>query len=237
MSSRGASAPPLLEASVGSARVFCSGRVHGNVGDHVGDDPQVVAHNRAELAARIAAATAGWVWLRQVHGNAVHIAAGPGPNPAPEADAAVTAERGLALAIVTADCAPLVIANDEAIGVVHAGHRGLAAGVIEAAIGSVRKLGSGEVRAFLGPCIRPARYEFGAADLAPFVAQFGPEVAGRTDAGGPALDIPAAIRIVLAREGVTSFADCEICTAESPAYFSYRRSVDSGRQVTIAVLP
>ncbi|MDQ1386376.1 MAG: purine-nucleoside/S-methyl-5-thioadenosine phosphorylase / adenosine deaminase [Actinomycetota bacterium] len=237
----GLSAPPFVEARVGPARVWCSGWAHGNVGDHVGDDPVAVARNRAALGASTSGAdTRGWVWLRQVHGNEVYVADGaptPSGEPGPMADAVVTAARGLTLAIVTADCAPLVIACDDAVGVVHAGHRGLANGVIEAAVAQLRDIGTGDVRAFLGPCIRAPRYEFGADALADLVAQFGTIVEGRTRAGRPALDIAAAIGVVLERVGVVPFADCGICTADDGAYFSYRRDGETGRQATIAALP
>ena len=242
MSAGGPPAPPLPETQVGPARVWCSGRAHGNVGDHVGDDPVVVARNRAELRARTAGSgSTGLVWVRQVHGRAVHLAtsAEPAANgaPAPIADAIVTATRGVSLAIVTADCAPLVVACDDAVGVVHAGHPGLANGVIEAAVARLREIGRGEVRAFLGPCIRAPRYEFGVDALAQFVAQFGSVAEGRTREGRPALDIPAAIGVVLDRIGVVEFADCGICTADDDGYFSYRRDGRTGRQATIAVLP
>lgn len=237
MSRRAGAAPDALAVEVGPARAWCTGRAQGNVGDHVGDDPVLVARNRAALSTITGLEAAGFVWVRQVHGVAVHVATRPSGADPPIADAIVTAEHGLALAIVTADCAPLVIANDDAVGVVHAGHRGLAAGVIEASIAAVRDIGSGSVRAFLGPCIRADHYEFGAADLEPLVAQFGAGVEGRTRAGRPALDIPAAIRVVLQRAGVTEFADSGLCTAESDVYFSYRRDGETGRQATIAVLP
>jgi YfiH family protein len=243
VSSRARAAPPLLVARVGPAQVWCTSRAHGNVGDHVGDDPVIVARNRATLAKRIPAGPQQWVWLRQVHGAAVHIATGSGAEPGtgldveppPVADAVVTAARGVALAVVTADCAPLVVACDDAVGVVHAGYRGLAAGVIEAAITRLREIGTGDVRAFLGPCIRAPRYEFGADDLAPFVAQFGSVVEDRTRDGRTALDIPAAIQVVLERSGVVAFDDCGVCTADSDGYFSYRGGADTGRQATVVV--
>jgi polyphenol oxidase len=198
----------ILTRAVGPATVRCSGRAQGNVGDHVGDDPHAVAQHRAGIAASAGLPVpTDWVWLRQVHGAAVHEAGGPTPpEEPPVADAAVTAIRGLPLAIVTADCAPVVLANDDAIGVVHAGHRGLLAGVIEAAVTRVRGLGEGEVHAFLGPCIRPLRYEFGARDLEVLASRLGDEVKGRTRDGRPALDIPAAVRIALCRAGVTQTA-------------------------------
>jgi len=93
------------------------------------------------------------------------------------------------------------------------------------------------VHAYLGPCIRPNRYEFGDADLARLVARLGPEVAGRTAGGRPALDIPAAVRAALRNAGVDAFADGGVCTASSAAHFSYRRDGVTGRQATIVVLP
>ncbi len=239
MSPRARAAPALLAVRVGPARAWCTGRAHGNVADHVGDAPANVARNRTAVAVRTGSAEPrGWVWPRQVHGAGVFVATeNRDPAPVPVADAAVTAVRGLALAVVTADCAPLVVACDDAVGVVHAGYRGLAAGVVEAAIAHLRDIGTGEVRAFLGPCIRAGRYEFGPDDLARLVAQFGPRVEGRTRDGSPALDIPAAIRVVLERSGVVAFDDCGVCTADSDRYFSYRGNGDTGRQATIVILP
>jgi len=238
---------PRQLVTLGSARVWCSDRRGGvssapfdacNVGDHVGDDPEAVRVNRGRVAA--AAGLAGpdrWVWMRQVHGIEVHVASEPTGDHLPEGDAAVTAVRGLPLAVVTADCAPIALACDDAVGVVHAGHRGLELGVIAAAVAALRNIGNGPVRAYLGPCIRPARYEFGARDLARLVARFGPEVEGRTLAGRPALDIPAAVRRALDECGVESFDDSGECTAESDAHYSYRRDGLTGRQATTVVLP
>jgi YfiH family protein len=234
-------APPeratLLVARVGPARVWCSDARFGSVAEGTGTDSGAPARNRAAVAAAAGLPDpAGWVWLRQVHGARVHIADRV-PDVPPEADAVLTPCRGLPLAIVTADCAPVVLANDDALAVVHAGHRGLAAGVIPAAVSALRASGHGDVRAFLGPCIRPGRYEFGADDLAGLVARLGPAVAARTDDGRPALDIPAAVRVVLERVGVTALADSGVCTSASPQYFSHRRDASVGRQVTVAVLP
>jgi len=232
-------AAALLRARVGPADVWCSGRAHGNVGDHVGDDPRDVATRRRMISdISLLRAPDEWVWLRQVHGAQVYDADSPRANGAlPEADAAVTSVHGLPLAIVTADCAPVVLASDNAIAAVHAGHRGLVAGVVEAAVTRLRVVGRGEVRAFLGPCIRPAHYEFGASDLASLVEHFGPDVATSTSDGRPAFDIPRAVQLALARAGVYAFEDCGVDTAGSTEYFSYRRDGDTGRQVTIVMLP
>ncbi len=232
------SGPALVRAHVGCATVWCSGRDAGNVGDHVGDDPDAVARHRRALAdAAGLPEPNAWVWVQQVHGNAVFTADQPTrPGDPPVADAAITSHAGLPIAIVTADCAPVVVANDDAFAVVHAGHRGLANGVLERAVEQVRAHGTGDVSAFLGPCIHPARYEFGADDLARLVEQLGaPNIAAETIDGQPALDIPAAVRVVLAKVGVDALHDSGICTAEHAEYFSYRRDGRTGRQATVAV--
>jgi YfiH family protein len=226
-------------------QIWCSDRRGGvsaapydscNVGTHVGDEVVAVVRNRRAVAdaARLPDPSE-WVWLDQVHGADVVVTDEPVGMPPPAADAAATAAAGLPLAVMTADCAPIVIANDGAVAVAHAGHKGLAAGVIAATVECVRALGSGEVRAFLGPCIRPEHYEFGARDLERLAGQFGNDVVGRTRDGRPAFDIPAAVRIALARSGVASLDDCGVCTAATPDCFSYRRDGVTGRQVTVAV--
>ena len=237
---------PIEAIALGPARVWCSDRRGGvsvppydtaNMGDLVGDEQQAVDANRALLAeAAGLVEPSRWVWLRQVHGNCVHEATEPTSGKPPIADAAVTATPGLPLAVLTADCAPIAIACDDAVGVVHAGHPGLEAGVIEAAVAALREIGSGPVRAYLGPCIRPARYEFGAPDLARLVARFGPSVEGRTHEGRPAFDVPAAVRAALTACEVEDLDDCGVCTAGSMAHFSYRRDGVTGRQATVVML-
>ena len=208
-----------------------------NLGDHVDDDPAAVAENRRVAAQRMPFAPSdpdGWVWLRQVHGDTV-VTVDRAPESPPEADAAVTGELGLPLVVLTADCAPIALVTPGAVGVVHAGWPGLQAGVIEAAVDALRELSPGPVHAVLGPCIHPARYEFGADLLARLVDRFGPEVAGATEAGTPALDIPAAVRISMQRAGVDEFDDVGVCTAASPDHFSYRRDGVTGRQALVVV--
>lgn len=205
----------------------------------MGDDPAAVAENRARVAA--AAGLPGpseWWFLDQVHGAEVLTVTGPPASGAapPRADAAVTASAGVALVVLTADCAPIALADDVSVGVVHAGWRGLLAGVVPAAVAALRAVGQGPVRAALGACVRAPHYEFGADDLAAMVGRFGPAVEGRTDAGTPALDVPAAVRIALAEVGVDDLADPGWCTAADPArWFSHRRDGETGRQGVIVV--
>jgi len=148
----------------------------------------------------------------------------------------VTTTTRLPLVVLTADCAPIALVTDDAVAAVHAGWQGLLAGVVESAVARLRELGRGSVRAALGPCIRPARYEFGAADLERVAARFGNGVRATTDAGKPALDIPAAVRIALARAGVDDLYDCGVCTSASPDHFSHRRDGQTGRQGLVAFL-
>ena len=205
----------------------------------MGDDPVAVAENRVRVAVAAGLADPStWWFLDQVHGAEVLAVTGP-PAPGavpPAADAAVTAVAGVPLVVLTADCAPIALADDVAVGVVHAGWRGLLAGVVPAAVAALRAVGRGPVRAALGACVRAPHYEFGPDDLAAMVARFGPAVAGRTAAGTPALDVPAAVRIALAEAGVDDLADPGWCTAADPArWFSHRRDGVTGRQGLIVV--
>jgi YfiH family protein len=208
-----------------------------NLGDHVGDSPASVAENRRRTARRAASGPgdpAAWVWLRQVHGHEV-VTVGAAPAEPPEADAAVTTTLGLPLVVMTADCAPVALASPGGVAVVHAGWPGLEQGVLGAAVAALRAVAPGPVTAWLGPCVHPARYEFGADLLARLVDRLGPEVASATDTGTPALDIPAAVRISLARAGVDELTDVGVCTAASPDHFSHRRDGVTGRQAVVVV--
>jgi YfiH family protein len=208
-----------------------------NLADHVEDDAARVGENRTRAAHHLTSVPrdpAAGVWLQQVHGTAV-VDVDVAPAVAPEADAAVTTTVGLPLVVLTADCAPIALVAPGAVGVVHAGWPGLEQGVIGAAVAALRARSSGPVRAVLGPCVHPERYEFGADLLARLVERLGPEVAARTRDGAPALDIPAAVRVSLARAGVDDLTDVDVCTAASPDHFSYRRDGVTGRQAVVVV--
>jgi polyphenol oxidase len=239
----------VIRRSLGPARVWFTDRNGGsslppyrsnNLADHVGDAPDRVTANRRALAMRLAeeepavpADPGEWVWLRQVHGATVVDGIPGKPH---EADASVTAAAGRPLVVLTADCAPLALATDSAIAVVHAGWPGLEAGVIEAAVTALQGAGTGPVRAVLGPCVHPANYEFGADLLARLTDRLGADVASRTADGAPALDVPVAVRRSLELAGVDALDDVDVCTAASPDHFSYRRDGTTGRQAVVAVL-
>jgi YfiH family protein len=202
----------------------------------------VVARNREALAARLTDVPdtdipddpRRWLWLRQVHGDRV-VTAEAAPAEVPEADAAVTTTVGLPLVVLTADCAPVALASPGGVAVVHAGWPGLELGVLGAAVDALRAVAPGPVAAWLGPCVHPGRYEFGPDLLDRLVDRLGPEVAAKTDAGTPALDIPTAVRISLARAGVDDLTDVDVCTSMSPDHFSHRRDGMTGRQAVVVV--
>jgi copper oxidase (laccase) domain-containing protein len=154
----------------------------------------------------------------------VAVCAGPG-------DGLVSAVRGSALAVLTADCASLALGSEEGIfAAVHAGWRGLVAGVVEATVDAMTAMGASEVVGALGPCIHPECYEFSEADLATVAASYGDSVRGRTSAGRPALALPAAVSAALAAAGAREVGGVDACTACGGGYFSHRARGDTGRQ-------
>ena len=173
-----------------------------------------------------------WTRLHQVHGARVVVVDAPGAREGEDADAAVTTVPGAKLVVLTADCAPVALAGEGVVGAVHAGWRGLAAGVIGAAVDEMRRLGAGRIVAALGPCIHAECYEF--ADVGD---HFPPEVHGRTAAGKPALDLPAAVRRALHEADVELVHDEDVCTACSPDHFSHRARGDAERQAMVVWMP
>ncbi len=195
------------------------------------DGSFAIAEPEADLARRRRAVTTHPVtWLTQEHGTEVVEVTVPGDAAGETADAAVTAVPGAALAVITADCAPVLLASPHAVGAVHAGWRGLAAGVVTEAVAALAGYGDGPVTAWLGPCIRARCYEFGAGDLDQVAETLGPTVRARTAWGTPALDVAAAVRAALAAAGVDDVIDTGVCTACSSTHFSHRARADTGRQ-------
>ena len=185
---------------------------------------------------------APWTWLEQVHGAAVVVVGSAGEQAGTRADAAVTDQPGAPLAVQVADCVPLVLVGTSpsggaaAVGVVHAGWRGLGDGIVEATVAALRRLGATGVAAHIGPHIRSRCYEFGAADLDRVVCAVDPAVRSRTAWGTPALDLTAGLHHVLAAARVTTADDAGTCTACSPAHYSHRAQADTGRQAAVAWL-
>ncbi|MFJ8488185.1 peptidoglycan editing factor PgeF [Streptomyces sp. NPDC094038] len=204
-----------------------------NLGGAVGDDPGVVRTNR-EIAAKSLGLDPGLVvWMNQVHGNDVAVVDEPwGDRPVPEVDAVVTARRGLALAVLTADCTPVLLA-DPAAGIVaaaHAGRPGMIAGVVPAAVRAMTELGAdpGRIVARTGPAVCGRCYEVPEAMRAE-VAAAEPTAHAETSWGTPAVDVSAGVHAQLARAGVLDRAQSPVCTLESGDHFSYRRDRTTGR--------
>jgi polyphenol oxidase len=193
-----------------------------------------------------------WVlWLDQVHGaEVVTVTApattrvtevGPGPSPpgvvevgAGRGDSLVSDLTGSALCVLTADCAPLALGSEEGVfAAVHAGWRGIVAGVVEATVAAMRSKGAGRVVGSLGPCIHPGCYEFSDADLSTVATAYGDGVRGTTSDGRPALDLPAAVSAALAAAGAIETTGVDACTACCAAYFSHRGRGDIGRQAMV----
>jgi polyphenol oxidase len=204
-----------------------------NLGGAVGDDPDAVRTNR-ELAAKSLGLDPGRVvWMNQVHGAEVAVVSAPwGDRPVPQVDAIVTAERGLALAVLTADCTPVLLADPVAgiAGAAHAGRPGMVAGVVPAAVRAMTELGAEPSRivARTGPAVCGRCYEVPEAMRAE-VAAVEPAAHAETGWGTPAVDVTAGVHAQLHRLGVRDREQSPACTRESGDHFSYRRDRTTGR--------
>jgi YfiH family protein len=219
-----------------------------NCGTGSGDDPELIAENRARVVQALSpdAKLAG---LYQVHGNrCVTLDEGSDLNGRPEADAMVTRTKGIMLGILTADCVPVLFWDREAgvIGAAHAGWKGALAGVTDSTLAAMEALGAKRqnIAAAIGPCIGRASYEVDDAFMQRFAeadpaneAFFAPHKAGHA-----MFDIAAYVAARLAQSGVKRIAITGQDTyAEAEQYFSYRRACHRhensyGRQISVICL-
>lgn len=208
-----------------------------NLGAQCGDDVAAVDANRARLR-DVAGLPAAPRWLPQVHGmGVVRFDAGPVLGEAAHADAAVTSTPGEVLAILTADCLPVLFcaAGGDEIGAAHAGWRGLAAGVLENAVAAMRTPAS-ELLAWLGPAAGPQAYEIGEEVRTAFVDRDAQAAAAfvPTRAGHWHVDLYALARQRLAAAGVTRVFGGGLCTISDPRrFYSHRRDGRSGRMASL----
>ena len=216
-----------------------------NLGTHVGDEPDAVAANRRRLAASLGL-PAEPNWLTQVHGHRVVDLDEQWSGPA---DGAVTGRTGVVCAVLTADCLPVLLADSSGsrVGIAHAGWRGLASGVLQAAVAAM-KTPPGELLVWLGPAIGPDAYEVGDDVRTAFVdvdananadadagadadaaMAFRPNERGRWQA-----DLYALARMHLQQLGVTSIHGGGSCTYGEPErFFSHRREAPCGRMASL----
>ena len=207
-----------------------------NLGDRCGDEQSSVYRNRERLRSLL---PAGPMWLRQVHGVSVFDADEAAVD-SPQADAAVTSERGRVLAIMTADCLPVLLTDDQGdrIGAVHAGWRGLCDGIIEATVAAMQ-IDPGRIIAWLGPAISQGAYEVGGEVYESFRARPGSDLTGAFAAAGKKwkLDLAGAARTILLDQGVTRVFGGTFCTyREKARFFSYRRDGITGRMASLVWL-
>ncbi|HEY1246013.1 MAG TPA: peptidoglycan editing factor PgeF [Hyphomicrobiaceae bacterium] len=244
-----------LSALPGVAHGFFTRRGGGSEGIYASlncglgskDSADAVRENRARVARHLGAREL--VTAYQVHGTTAVIVDGLPAGERPRADALVTATRGVAVGVLTADCAPLLLADPEAgvVAAAHAGWRGALAGVAEAALGAMLSLGAARARvhAAVGPCIGPGAYEVGPEFEGEFLEHdpdnvrfFACAAAGRR----PTFDLPGYVAERLRRAGIAAVSTVGICSfSVQEGFFSYRRSrlrgePDYGRQISAIVL-
>ncbi len=199
-----------------------------NLAQHVGDDAESVATNR-QLLAKI---TGPVQFMNQVHGDEVVEVKTLGDDPT--CDALITTVPGIALAVMVADCIPLLLSSSTVVGAVHVGRRGLMNSVAIKALDAMRKLGAGQIHALLGASICGRCYEV-PQELADEVSAKHPAATSLTNNLTPALDLPRALIADLVAHGVTYEAS-PICTLEDDEYFSYRRHNITGRNAGVVWL-
>ena len=199
-----------------------------NLAQHVGDSAETVASNR-ELLSKI---TGPIQFMNQVHGDEVVEVKSIGDDPT--CDALITRAPGIALAVMVADCIPLLLSSATVVGAVHVGRRGLMNSVAVKAVEAMRKLGADQIHAQLGPSICGRCYEV-PQELADEVVAKHPGASSLTNNLTPALDLPKALIADLVAIGVTYEAST-ICTLENDEYFSYRRHNITGRNAGVVWL-
>lgn len=229
-------APPQVRALITTRAGGASRGVYAglNLGLNSGDDVDAVAQNRASLRQWLPAEP---LWLRQVHGTSVVDAVAV--DASPEADAAFARRPGTICAALTADCLPLLLcdAAGTTVAAVHAGWRGLCAGVIEQALLAM-DLAPQSLLAYLGPAIGPEAYEVGAEVRDAFVVADPKGDAGSAFVTGKPgkfyADLYALARRRLARSGVAQIYGGSYCTyTERERFYSYRRDGATGRMASL----
>jgi len=210
------------------------GESHGafaslNLGTHVGDDLETVMKNRAILAAL----TGPTQFMNQVHGDRIALIEEV-TDEIPTADALVTGIPGISLAVMVADCIPLLLSSEESVAAVHVGRKGLVNEVTRKSISLMRDMGATKITAHLGPSICGSCYEV-SEDIFHEVIAVHPAAKSQTPGGTFALDLPKALIEVLNDEGVQVINEFA-CTVESQDYFSYRRDGVTGRQAGVISL-
>jgi hypothetical protein len=221
--------------------------LNGGVGSS--DDKAAIVENRARMAGHLKVAPDHLVSLYQVHSADVEVVTGPWPGDRPKADAMVTTAHGVALAVSSADCGPILFADAEAgvIGAAHSGWKGAFGGVVAATVTAMEKLGARRERilAVLGPTISAAAYEVGPEFVERFKAEnrtYARFFTPSERAAHAMFDLPAFIGLRAQEAGIGRFVDLALCTyGDEECFFSYRRTThrsepDYGRLISAIAL-
>jgi YfiH family protein len=184
----------------------------------VGDEPLTVASNRSVIG--------DVQFMNQVHGDEIVIVDSV-TSDVPKCDGLITTKPNLQLAVMVADCIPLLLISKEAVGAIHVGRAGLVNQIALKAIDRMRSVGSQEIHAILGPSICGQCYEV-PFEMQQDVMQDHPKAFATTRKGTPALDLPQALIAELISAGV-SYEASTICSFEDEMYFSHRRQNPTGR--------
>lgn len=207
-----------------------------NLGDHVGDEPDAVAANRSRLASQLGLAPDRVVWMEQIHSRNITVVEGPVDHAVEATDGLVTTTPGLALAVLSADCVPVLLSDDEAgvIAGVHAGRVGARIGIVPEVVRVMISLGARPERigAFLGPAACGRQYEV-PPEMQRDVEAHLPGSACLTDKRTSGLDLRAGLRRQLLSLGVAAVAEDPRCTIEDDELFSHRRSAPTGRLASV----
>jgi len=200
-----------------------------NLATHVEDELADVLANREILERQVGATQ----YMNQVHGDRIALIEEV-TDEVPTADALVTGIPGITLAVMVADCIPLLLSSRESVAAVHVGRKGLVNDVTRKTLSLMRDMGASEITAIVGPSICGKCYEVSEEIHSEVIAQH-PLSDARTPQGTFALDLPAALIEVLKSEGVDVINE-SVCTVEDPELFSYRRDGVTGRQVGVISL-
>jgi YfiH family protein len=207
-----------------------------NLGDHVGDDPEAVAANRKRLAAVIGLDEDRVIWMNQVHGDRVAVVDGPRDTPVDDTDALVTTTPRLALAVVTADCVPVLMADARAgvAAAVHAGRVGAQRGVVARAVEAMLRAGAHaeDISVLLGPAVSGRNYEVPETMAAEVEAAL-PGSRTTSVRGTPALDLRTGIARQLTGFGIEAIDADPRCTVVDRTLFSHRRGAPTGRLASL----
>lgn len=193
-----------------------------NLGLHVGDKEDLVLNNRAILSKRVGRVQ----FMNQSHSDQLVIVRDEVATD-PNCDALITTTPGLAIAVLVADCIPLLLSSAQVVAAVHVGRKGIVNKIASKVIQQMRELGATSINAILGPSICGKCYEVSAC-MADEVLITNPEAFSTTREGRPALDLPKALVADLRREEIT-YMRSSVCTFEDINYFSYRRENITGR--------